>query len=567
MKHLSLSVKLYGVIGVLIASSIAISWIGLSKMTEIKMSLHQIVNGPATRLGNAYKLKELFLIQVINEKNLIAEVDPDKFSQRVKMLVDRHAQIQKHRDDSMKITTKEGAVNLNKFSDLYRKWWETEQKIMDLVKVGKNQEAFSISTTTALEVRLQVEELMEEIVKRNQVNMANSAEEVDSDYEAARNSVVFLSILSTLVCSGIGFIVLRNVNKSIDKVIMILTEGSTQVTVASQQIASSSEELSQSTTEQAASLEETASSIEEMNSMVQRNAENARRTSQLAHESNDSAEKGKKVVAEMMISISDIKESNHLIKAQIDKSNQQISDIVHVIAEIGNKTQVINDIVFQTKLLSFNASVEAARAAEHGKGFAVVAEEVGNLAQMSGNAAKEITSMLEASMMKVEAIVAETKERVTSLIDQGQVKIASGTKIADECGKVLQEIVSSVSNVTQMASEISIACSEQAQGVQEITKAMNQLDQVTQMNASTSEEVASSAEELAAQADSLRNGVQVLVQTVKGSDKKVQIQNESNVIPFRPKTASVKKQTGTWISKKRPEGKVPSEDDVRFEEA
>ena len=567
MKHLSLSVKLYAVIGVLIASSIAISWIGLSKMTEIKMSLHQIVNGPATRLGNAYKLKELFLIQVINEKNLIAEVDVDNVPKRIKMLDDRHAQMLKHLKESMKVTSKEGAVNLNKFSDLYGKWWETEQKIMDLVKVKNNTEAFLISTTSGLEVRLRVEELMDEIVKRNQANMVNSAGKADANYEAARSSVIFLSVFSTLACSIIAYLVLRNVNISIDKVIMILTEGSTQVTVASQQIASSSEELSQSTTEQAASLEETASSIEELNSMVQRNAENARRTSQLAHESNSSAEKGKQVVAEMMTSISDIKESNHLIKTQIDRSNQQISDIVHVIAEISNKTQVINDIVFQTKLLSFNASVEAARAAEHGKGFAVVAEEVGNLAEMSGNAAREISTMLAESMIKVEAIVAETRERVTSLIEQGQVKIDSGTKIADECKKVLEEIVSNVSNVTQMAGDISIACSEQAQGVQEMTKAMNQLDQVTQMNSSTSEEVASSAEELAAQADSLRNGVQVLVQTVKGSDKLVKVQKESNVIPFRPKNAAAKKQAGTWISKKRPEANVPQEDDVRFEEA
>lgn len=167
---------------------------------------------------------------------------------------------------------------------------------------------------------------------------------------------------------------MRSLDKSISNIISNLNDNSNQVTSAAQQIASSSEELSQAATEQAASLEETASSIEEMNSMVQKNAENAQRTSDLATSSSNSAEKGKQVVHDMISAIDDISASNNTIMEQIDASNRQISDIVKVIAEIGEKTEVINDIVFQTKLLSFNASVEAARAGEHGKGFAVVAK-------------------------------------------------------------------------------------------------------------------------------------------------------------------------------------------------
>lgn len=102
----------------------------------------------------------------------------------------------------------------------------------------------------------------------------------------------------------------------------------------------------------------------------------------------------------MIHSITEISESNDRIMSQVADGNRKISEIVQVISEIGNKTKVINDIVFQTKLLSFNASVEAARAGEHGKGFAVVAEEVGNLAQMSGNAAKEISDMLNGSVSR-----------------------------------------------------------------------------------------------------------------------------------------------------------------------
>jgi methyl-accepting chemotaxis protein len=534
-------------------------------MSEIKDSLNEIVNGTARRVGNARELKGLYLFQVIDEKNLIIETDYMKIESWGDVLNKRHQEIFQVIENAKKIANEEGSKDLEKFSELYSGWWKHSGEVIALAKARKSQEAFTKSSL-ARNLRLDVAASLDGIVDRNTNRMQAEIKKADDDYNAAKSLVILVSVCSIIGCSVVSFLVLRNLNKSIEKVISILSEGSSQVTSASQQIASSSEELSQSTTEQASSLEETASSIEEMNSMVQRNAENAARTSKLANESRGSAEKGKKVVTDMISSISEINESNDLIKAQIEKNNQQISDIVTVIAEIESKTQVINDIVFQTKLLSFNASVEAARAAEHGKGFAVVAEEVGSLAQMSGNAAKEISSLLEQSMAKVELIVAESREKIASLITHSQSKISSGTRIANECGKVLDEIVLNVSNVTQMANEISIACSEQAQGVQEITKAMNQLDQVTQMNASTSEEVASSAEDLSTQADSLKTGVQVLVQTVQGSDS-VEAVKENNVIPFPEKKLMTKKSSKTWISKKRPEGNTPHEDDIRFEEA
>ena len=194
-----------------------------------------------------------------------------------------------------------------------------------------------------------------------------------------------------------------------------------------------------------------------------------------------------------------------------------MTDIVKVIQDIGNRTKVINEIVFQTKLLSFNASVEAARAGEHGKGFAVVAEEVGKLAQMSGNAAKEITDMLDASISKVEGIVRDTQTKVESLVTSGKEKVDSGVTIAKRCSQVLNEIVQNVSRVTGLSQEISQATTEQARGVSEINKAMSQLDTVTQQNAATSEEAASAAEELSAQADSLKSSVDELMHVITGS--------------------------------------------------
>ncbi|MBX2987349.1 MAG: MCP four helix bundle domain-containing protein [Bdellovibrionaceae bacterium] len=304
--------------------------------------------------------------------------------------------------------------------------------------------------------------------------------------------------------------------RTFNQIALSLSQGSKQVSAAAGQIAEAAQNLSSATTEQAASLEQTASAVEEMNSMVKRNAENSVQTADVSTQSQTSAENGKGVVQNMIQAIGDINTSNTRIMEQIDDSNRQIADIVNVISEIGSKTKIINDIVFQTKLLSFNASVEAARAGEHGKGFAVVAEEIGNLAQVSGNAAKEISTMLEDSVRKVEGIVRETKTKVEQLTSEGRIKVEEGTRIAQECGDVLNEIVTNITSVSRMAGEISTASREQAQGVSEINKAMGQLDQVTQQNAATSEEAASAAEELSAQAESMQGLVQSLMEAVQG---------------------------------------------------
>lgn len=358
-------------------------------------------------------------------------------------------------------------------------------------------------------------------------------------------------------------------------------------------ITGASQELAQSTTEQAAALQETAASVEEMSAMISKSADNASRSGKAASQSADVATKGKKASEEMLRSIHEINESNASIMHAIEESNQKITDITRVIAEIGNKTKVINDIVFQTKLLSFNASVEAARAGEHGKGFAVVAEEVGNLAQMSGNAAKEIAEMLDSSIERVEGIVSETKSKVERLISEGRAKVETGTKIAEENGKVLEDIVEQVGKVNIMINEIATSSNEQAQGVGEITKAMGQLDQVTQQNSSVSNQVASAAERLSAQAGSLGEVVKSLevivwgekdsgskplalspakdvVKTAKPelpaakaapvADKVSVAPVADNVVPIRKSVA--KQASGTAISE---EG-LPAENDPRFKE-
>ena len=380
--------------------------------------------------------------------------------------------------------------------------------------------------------------------------------------------LLVLSLIGIGSIAGLtlGLLFARSLTKSIGQVAEQLGKGAHEVASASSDISIASQSLSAAANEQAAALQETVSAIDEVSAMVSKNADNADRSQSSAQASRDAAVRGKTAVDDMIRSIDAISESNGEIMRQIENSNREISDIVKVIAEIGSKTKVINDIVFQTKLLSFNASVEAARAGEHGKGFAVVAEEVGNLAQMSGNAAKEISQMLEGSIQKVEMIVENTKTRVERLVFTGREKVTAGTLIARRCGEVLDEIVENASEVTQMVNEIATASKEQAQGVHEITKAMAQMDQVTQQNSAASQQTASASSQLSSQADALRSVVGVLRASVDGQAaiEQTQIESPRKVVQF--KARSTPAAPPVRLRKVAGGETVPDETDSRFEE-
>lgn len=348
-----------------------------------------------------------------------------------------------------------------------------------------------------------------ELAKQKQV-LARQSEQTAFFWLAA----VILAGLGTGMAIGIVFS--RSMANSLGQIVEQLGVNAGSVAEASRQIAGSAQQLSQASSEQAASLTQTAAAIDEMSSMVTKNSDNARHAAETSGQSQSKADLGQRAVEDMIRSMEEIDQSNQAIMSQVNDSNQRMSEIVQVIHEIGAKTKVINDIVFQTKLLSFNASVEAARAGEHGKGFAVVAEEVGNLAAMSGNAAKEIGVLLSGSIEKVEGMVLETKTRVEGLIANGKRKVESGTSTAHRCAEVLNEIVTNVSHVAQMAGEIASASEDQSKGVGELTKTMNQLDQTNQMNSSSSEQTAAAAETLSRQAVDLNQAVVQLAGLIGG---------------------------------------------------
>jgi len=532
--------KFCTILAIFVVASVMISVLGLSRLDEFNSGLQEIVDKSFPRIilakeldGTTHELKDL-------EKTLLLATDAEEFNKAAAELEVREKvvreRIQKLTVLFVTVESKAAIVTATSHLDA---WHASTDEVKKLLKFNKPAEAYAIVKRAGSENLDKFDEIMDQIVTRNVNILVETKKKNDTNYQNSRNLISLVSIGSILLGIILSFFVLRKLNLTLNNVVDGLSESASQVTSAAQQIAASSQELSQGATEQASSLEETSSAVEEMNSMVQKNADSAQVTLTNTMASGESATRGKKVVDEMKGAMKAIDAANVNIVDQIKDSSTMLSEIVKLIGEIGNKTKVINDIVFQTKLLSFNASVEAARAGEHGKGFAVVAEEVGNLAQMSGNAAKEISSMLESSIQKVEGIVKLTNASVEKLAADSKAKVEVGNRVADECGTVLEDIVAKVSVVQQMSHSIATASNEQARGVSEINKAVTQLDQMTQQNAAVSEEAASAAEELSSQAESMQGIVQALIHTIKGGKPSEQ----SSALPVRSPSHSAPKVT------------------------
>lgn len=327
--------------------------------------------------------------------------------------------------------------------------------------------------------------------------------------------VIGLSLLLVSIAIGIFF----SASQSLARLMNYMKGLQDQVRVAngnSESLSKTSEELSNSSNQQVTALQETVSALEEISQMATQNSDQAVGLEQLSNSSESISRDGQRAVAQVSEVIQDISRGNGEMIGEIQQTNKKIEEIVDIIKDIEAKTKVINDIVFQTKLLSFNASVEAARAGESGKGFAVVAEEVGNLAAMSGAAAREITAMLDASTHKVAAIVESSRQKLDRLAASGQEKVQSGIQAVEHCGKILEDVVKSASESSRSVKNISLASTEQTRGVQEISKAMHQLDQFANQNASASQETSSSARQMREQAESLQSLLDNVLVTVQG---------------------------------------------------
>lgn len=307
-------------------------------------------------------------------------------------------------------------------------------------------------------------------------------------YKGLQRQALVIAVIAILLLLVIGVFTVKAIVGRLSRLAESVKKQSLDVAHSSASINNSAQDLSNSATEQSAAIEETVASTEEMTAMLAQTGHSADHSLSLSRQSIERSDSGRDTMQRLEAAM------NH-----IEASNRKLEDLTNVIAGIQSKTKVINDIVFETRLLSVNASIEAARAGVHGKGFAVVAEEVGKLAAMSGTAANEINQLLANSSKQVREIVSETTERSNA-----------GVHVAQEAKADFLAISDLLRNILDATEKIVAATKEQEVGIKQTNQAMSEMDQATQQNANNANRLSEQSEKLNQSSQDLKTSVMEL---------------------------------------------------------
>lgn len=359
---------------------------------------------------------------------------------------------------------------------------------------GSEVQAKQLLLNSARPLAVTIEKMFDEISQYRLERSSTEAHEAVSAAETGKKLIWGLLIFGSIALCVFGFGIASVVGNGLTRITESVFQTSHELATASEQLSSSSTELSSGAQEQAAAIEETSSSLEEISGMVQSNTKGAEESVRLAEDVLSVVQSGNESMSEIDSSMSEIL-----------ASNERIEKLVKLIEEIGEKTQLIDEIVFQTRLLSFNASVEAERAGEHGRGFAVVAQEVGNLAQMSGKSAVEISSIVKNSVKEAQEIAVSNRA-----------KVEKGADLVRSTSEQFQDVIKASEKILESARQILRASEEQNTGIRQINQSVDAINKSTQENAAAAEETAGGSESLRAQGEKLQALVSELSRIVEG---------------------------------------------------
>jgi len=505
-------------VGVALAAGLmaAMVWVGASNMASIRATLEQQTNDRMPKMMSVKDVKDNLRVRAIVVRNIVllqSAEDMQKQADRLAEVRASYARLDKQLQDT--VISAAAVAALHKLESAVEALKAPTDQVVALGKDNKNAEATQMLQTTVAPLQQAATDAAEELVAVLAHNGKNAEAAAQENYDSAMRMLLSLGGVATALLCALGWMLVRSITRplnqavdvsravaagdlslefeavgenetsqllralqsmqtSLSKVVGNVRQNAEGVASASAEISQGNNDLSARTEQQASALEETAASMEELSSTVKLNADNAHQANQLALNASNVAMRGGNVVGQVVETMKGINESSN-----------KIADII----------SVIDGIAFQTNILALNAAVEAARAGEQGRGFAVVASEVRSLAGRSAEAAKEIKSLISASVERV----------------------ARGTALVDQAGTTMQEVVTSIRRVTDIMGEISAASTEQSLGVSQVGEAVTQMDQATQQNASLVEESAAAANSLKLQAQQLVDVVAVFKLGSKGA--------------------------------------------------
>ncbi|OWY29334.1 methyl-accepting chemotaxis protein [Herbaspirillum robiniae] len=509
LKNTKIGIRLAIGFAVMVVLLVCVGGLGLSRMAELNRQMDGVTNNlyPKTVLANDVVLQENVILR--STRNLLLLNDPERLKQQQDIIA---ASIKKIGEDMQQldktIISTRGRELFGQIQTARTAYIASSEKTVQLLKDNKREEAIAaMYAPSEQNLRQAYLDKVGELVRYQDQLMREASDAVHAQYEEARNLTLGLIGLAILFAVAVAWQLTRSItlplnhavrlartvadgdltsrievtsrdetgqllgalqtmNGNLQKIVTQVRQATDTINTASGEIATGNLDLSSRTEEQASSLEETASAMEELTSTVRQNADNALQANQLAASASEVALQGGSVVGEVVQTM-----------GSINESSRKIVDIIGV----------IDGIAFQTNILALNAAVEAARAGEQGRGFAVVASEVRSLAQRSATAAKEIKELIADSVEKV----------------------GNGSKLVEQAGVTMGEVVNSVQRVTDVVAEISSASKEQSNGIEQVNHAISQMDQTTQQNAALVEQAAAAAQALQEQASRLTSVVSV----------------------------------------------------------
>lgn len=506
--NLRISVRLGGAFALLVAMLIATSGFGLLQLGSVQAHTEEIVTNWLPSVEAANHISAAVSNFRVKEYRHLLFTDPASRVSNQKEMADGVAEVEKRSRAYQGLISSADEKRLyEQFAFDWKQYLAVSDQISELAKNGQDSQAHDLLGSKGRDMYKVVSTSLQSLVDLNHQGAMTSSADASAAYASSRNmilvaatvTVVFALILAVWLIRGItrpladavaaadrvaggdlqgqikasstdetGHLMsaLARMQTSLVRTVGSVRQNADGVATASSEIAQGNNDLSSRTEQQASALQQTAASMEELNATVKQNADNAKQANQLAQQASGVAVRGGTVVDGVVSTMREIQDSS-----------KKITDII----------SVIDGIAFQTNILALNAAVEAARAGEQGRGFAVVAAEVRSLAQRSASAAKEINTLIVASVERV----------------------SQGSKLVDDAGATMKEVVSSIQRVTDIMGEISAASVQQSAGVSQVGEAIMQMDRATQQNAALVEESAAAAESLKVQAQHLVGAVSV----------------------------------------------------------